>query len=155
LGLHGVKKSSHEELLKVFNNEVWASKARLEWEFDFYHTNIVVADIPGLVNSLENKGSMCVSVSRDPGLKMVFASKVSSLLSKASKYHNESFMLQGKELQKRMGRILHGRILVLAPSKSELKVAEKLVEASCNAPLKWERHRVRELKGLEELLKPP
>jgi len=35
-------------------------------------------------------------------LKMVFASKASSLLSKANKYHNESFELQGKELQKRM-----------------------------------------------------
>ena len=130
-------------------------RSKAQAEFDFYHTDIVVADIPGLVNSLENKGGVCVSVSRDPGLKMVFASKASSLLSKASKYHNESIMIQGEELQKWMGWNLHGRILVLAPSKSELKVAEKLVEASCNAPLKWERHRVRELKGLEELLKPP
>jgi hypothetical protein len=85
---YGVKKSSYEELLKVFNSEVWASEARLKREFDFYHTDIVVADIPGLVNSLENKGGVCISVSRDPGLKMVFASKASSLLSKASKYHN-------------------------------------------------------------------
>jgi hypothetical protein len=152
---YGVKKSSHEELLKVFNNEVWASEARLKREFDFYHTDIVVADIPGLVNSLENKGGICVSVSRDPGLKMVFASKASSLLSKASKYHNESFRLQGRELQRRMGRILLGRILVLAPSKSELKVVEKLVEASCDAPLKWEGCRVRKLSELMELLKPP
>ncbi|MEM0005036.1 MAG: hypothetical protein QXN97_06870 [Desulfurococcaceae archaeon] len=114
---YGVKKSSYEELLKVFNNEVWASEARLKREFDFYHTDVVVADIPGLVNSLENKGGVCVSVSRDPGLKMVFASKASSLLSKVSKYHNESFRLHGKELQKRMGRVLLGRILVLAPSK--------------------------------------
>jgi hypothetical protein len=44
---------------------------------------------------------------------------------------------------------------VLAPSKSELKVIEKLVEASCNAPLKWERRRVRKLGELMELLKPP
>jgi hypothetical protein len=43
----------------------------------------------------------------------------------------------------------------LAPSKSELKVIEKLVEASCNAPLKWERRRVRKLSDLEELLRPP
>jgi len=152
---YGVKKSSYEELLKVFNNEVWVGEARLKREFDFYYTDIVVADIPGLVNSLENKSGVCVSVSRDPGLKMVFASKASSLLSKASKYHNESFRLHGKELQRRMGRILLGRILVLAPSKSELKVIEKLVEASCNAPLKWERRRVRKLSELVELLKPP
>jgi hypothetical protein len=152
---YGVKKSSYEELLRVFNSEVWASEARLKREFDFYHTDIVVADIPGLVNSLENKSGVCVSVSRDPGLKMVFASKASSLLSKASKYRNESFRLQGKELQRRMGRILLGRILVLAPSKSELKVVEKLVEVSCNAPLKWERRRVGKLSDLEELLRPP
>ncbi|MCC6024583.1 MAG: ATP-binding protein, partial [Thaumarchaeota archaeon] len=152
---YGVKKSSHEELLRVLGNEVWVGEARLKREFDFYHTDIVVADVPGLVNSLEGVGGVCVSVSRDPGLKMVFASKASSLLSKASKYHNESFRLQGKELQKRMSRVLLGRILVLAPSKSELKVIEKLVEASCNAPLKWEKRRVRKLSDLTELLKPP
>jgi len=152
---YGVKKSSYEELHKVFNNEVWVGEARLKREFDFYYTDIVVADIPGLVNSLENKSGVCVSVSRDPGLKMVFASKASSLLSKASKYHNDSFRLHGKELQKRMGRALLGRILVLVPSKSELRVVEKLVEASCNAPLKWERRRVRKLSELMELLRPP
>jgi hypothetical protein len=152
---YSVKKSSYEELLRVLGNEVWVGEARLKREFDFYHTDIVVADIPGLVNSIENKSGVCVSASRDPGLKMVFASKASSLLSKASKYHNESFRLQGKELQKRMGRILLGKILVLASSKSELKVVEKLVEASCNAPLKWERRRVRKLSDLTELLKPP
>ena len=152
---YGVKKSSYEELLRVLGNEVWASEARLKREFDFYYTDVVLADVPGLVNSLENKGGVCISVSRDPGLKMIFASKASSLLSKASKYHNESFRLQGKELQKRMGRVLLGRILVLAPSKSELKVVEKLVEASCNAPLKWERRRARKPSDLEELLRPP
>jgi len=65
----GVKKSSYEELLKVFNSEVWASEARLKRELDFYYTDIVVADIPGLANSLENKGGVCISASRDPGLK--------------------------------------------------------------------------------------
>ena len=143
---YGVKKSSYEEFFKVFGSEVWAGEARLKREFDFYHTDIVVADIPGLVNSLENKSGVCVSVSRDPGLKMVFASKASSLLSKASKYHNESFRLQGKELQRRMGRILLGRILVLAPSKNELKVIEKLVETSCNTSLKWRRRGMNEAK---------
>lgn len=88
-------------------------------------------------------------------MKMVFASKASSLLSKASKYHNELFRLQGKELQRRMNKILLGRILVLAPSKNELKAIEKLVEASCNAPLRWERRRVKKTEGLEELLRPP
>jgi hypothetical protein len=83
---YGVKKSSHEELLRVLGNEVWVSEARLKREFDFYYTDIVVADVPGLVNSLESKGGVCISVSRDPGLKMVFASKASSPLSKASKY---------------------------------------------------------------------
>ena len=130
---YGVKRSSYEELLKVFGSGVWASEARLKREFDFYYTDIVLSDLPGLANSLEDMGGICISVSRDPGLKMVFASKASSLLSKASKYHNESFRLQGKELQKRMGKVLLGRILVLAPSKNELK----LVEISCNTPLKW------------------
>jgi len=54
-----------------------------------------------------------------------------------------------------MGKVLLGRILVLAPSKSELKVVEMLVEASCNAQLKWERRRAKELSEFVELLKPP
>jgi hypothetical protein len=66
---YGVKKSSYEELLRVLGNEVWAGEARLKREFDFYHTDIVVADIPGLVNSLESKGGVCVSVSRDTGVE--------------------------------------------------------------------------------------
>ena len=52
-----------------------------------------------------------------------------------------------------MGKALLGRILMLAPSNSELKVVEKLVEAFCNAPMKWERRRAKELSELTELLK--
>ena len=100
---YGVKRASYEELFNVLGGEVWAGETRLKREFDFYYTDIVVADVPGLLNSLESKGGVCISVSRDPGLKMLFASKASSLLSKASKYHNESFRLQGKELKKRVG----------------------------------------------------
>ena len=80
---YGVKKSSHEELLRVLGNEVWVGEARPEREFDFYHTDIVVADTPGLANSLGNKSSVLIPVSRHPKLKMVFASKASSLLTKA------------------------------------------------------------------------
>jgi hypothetical protein len=47
----------------VLGGEVWAGEARLKREFDFYHTDMLVADIPGLVDSLESKGGMCVSVS--------------------------------------------------------------------------------------------
>jgi len=152
---YGVKRSSYEELLKIFDGMVWAGEVRLRREFDFYYTDIVVSDVPGLVNSLNGRGGVCVSVSRDPSLKMVFANKASSLLSKASKYHNEAFRLQGKELQKRMSKVVLGRILVLAPSKSELKMLEKLVSASCNVQLRWERRRVKSLGDLEKLLKPP
>ena len=129
---YGVKRSSYEELLGVFDGVVWAGEARLKREFDFYYTDIVVSDVPGLVNSLSGKGSVCVSVSRDPSLKTVFASKTPSLLNKALKYHNEAYKLQGKKLKRRMSRIMLSRILVLAPSKSELKLLEKLVSASCN-----------------------
>ena len=59
-----VKKSGYEEFSKVFGSELWVGEARLKHEFDFYHTDIVVSDIPGLVNSLENKGGMCIAVSR-------------------------------------------------------------------------------------------
>lgn len=59
---------------------------------------------------------VCISVSRDPSLKVVFASKVSSLLNKTLKYHNEAYKLQDKELQKRLSKIVLGKLLVLAPS---------------------------------------
>jgi len=152
---YGVKRSSYEDLFRIFGNVVWAGDARLKQEFDFYYTDIVVSDIPGLVNFLSGKGGVCVSVSRDPGLKMMFASKASSLLNKALKYHNEAYKLQGKELQGRLSKIVLGRILVLAPSKSELKVFEKLVSASCNVQLRWERCKVKSPGELEKLLKPP
>lgn len=94
---YGVRRSSYEELLGVFDGMVWAGEARLKREFDFYYTDIFVSDVPGLVNSLGGREVVCISVSRDPGLRMVFASKAASLLSKASKYNNESFELQGRE----------------------------------------------------------
>ena len=71
---YGVRKSSYEEFFNVFEGIAWVGDARLKREFDFYYTDIVVSDIPGLVNSLSSRGGVCVSVSRDPGLKMVFAS---------------------------------------------------------------------------------
>jgi len=88
-------------------------------------------------------------------LKMVFASKASSPLNKALKHHNEAYKLQGKELQRRMSKVILGRILVIALSKSKLKVLEKLVSASCNAQLRWERCKVKSPGELEKLLKPP
>jgi hypothetical protein len=93
---YGVKRTSHEELFSVLGGEVWDCEARLKREFDFYYTDIVVADVLGLVNSLESKGDVYISASRDPCHKIVFASKAFSLFSKASKYHNESLRLQGK-----------------------------------------------------------
>jgi hypothetical protein len=53
---YGVRRFGYEELLKVFGGEVWASEARLKREFDFYYTDIVLSDLPGLVNSLEGVG---------------------------------------------------------------------------------------------------
>jgi len=64
---YGVKKSSYEELLKVFGGEVWAGEARLKREFDFYYTDVVLADVPGLVNSLESKGDVCILSPETPG----------------------------------------------------------------------------------------
>ena len=40
----------------MFSSEAWAVEARLRREFDFYHTDIVLSDLPGFVNSLEGKG---------------------------------------------------------------------------------------------------
>jgi hypothetical protein len=59
-----VKKSGYEEFFKVFGSEVWVSEARLKHEFYFCHADIIEADIPGLVNSPENKGGMRITVSR-------------------------------------------------------------------------------------------
>lgn len=55
LRFYGVTRSSYEELFKVLGNMVWTNDVRLKRRFDFHYTgtDIVVADTPGLVNSLE------------------------------------------------------------------------------------------------------
>lgn len=60
----GVKRSNYEELFKILSSEVWIGEARLKREFGFYYTDIVVADIPGLVNSLESKDGVHLYLSR-------------------------------------------------------------------------------------------
>jgi hypothetical protein len=62
---YGVKRASYEELFNVLGGEVWDGGSRLKHEFDFYYTDIVVADVPGLVNSLESKGGMCIPKTQD------------------------------------------------------------------------------------------
>jgi hypothetical protein len=55
---YGVRKSSYREVLKEFGCEVWVGEARPRREFDFYRTDIVLSDLPGLVNSLESVGDV-------------------------------------------------------------------------------------------------
>jgi len=54
---YGARGSSYEELLGVFDGIVWVGEVRLKREFDFYYTDILVSDVPGLMNSLNERGS--------------------------------------------------------------------------------------------------
>lgn len=145
----GVSKSSYEDLLKVFGGGVRASDARLKSSFDFWFTDVVVSDLPGLVNSLGDEvGGVCVSVSRDPGLRLVFTNHVTKLMSRAVSE-------QAKLLRSRINRVMLGKVLALALSKQGQKTVEELVEASTNVRLRWERRKVRKPEELEKLLQPP
>ncbi|MEM1694697.1 MAG: ATP-binding protein, partial [Ignisphaera sp.] len=150
----GVSRASYDEILQLFNNEIYASEARLKKSFDFWFIDIIVSDIPGLVNSLE-VGGVCIGVSRDPDLRMVFANEISKLMNKSIKYNNQAYKEKAKLLRNRMNRVLLGKILVLAPDKNTRKYIEKLVESSCSARLSWERKKIKKASDLEKLLQPP
>ncbi|MEM4485882.1 MAG: ATP-binding protein [Zestosphaera sp.] len=151
----GVSKASHDSVLQLFNNEVYVSEARLKNSFDFWFTDVVITDLAGLVNSLEGVGGVCVGVSRDPGLRMVFANEVSKLMSKSVKYDNQSYGERAKLLRRRVNKVVLGKILVLAPDRKAGKYVEKLVEGSCSARLSWEGGKVKSAADLGKLLQPP
>ncbi|MEM1842239.1 MAG: ATP-binding protein [Ignisphaera sp.] len=148
-------KTSYDNVLQLFNNEIHASEAKLKNSFDFWFTDIVVSDVPGLVNSLDIVGGVCISVSRDPGLRMVFAGEVSKLMNKSIKYNNQAYREKAKFLRNRVNKVILGKILVLAPDKKTRKYIEKLVESSCSARLSWERKKIKKVSDLEKLLQPP
>ncbi|MEM4958403.1 MAG: ATP-binding protein [Nanopusillaceae archaeon] len=151
----GVSRASYDSILQLFSNEIHVSEARLKNSFDFWFTDIVVSDIPGLVNSLEAVGGVCVGVSRDPGLRMVFAGEVSKLMSKSVRYNNQAYREKAKLLRNRVNKVVLGKILILAPDKNTRKYIEKLVESSCSARLSWERRKIKKAGDLEKLLQPP
>lgn len=151
----GISKASLDSVLQLFNNEIHVSDARLKNSFDFWFTDTVVSDIPGLVNSLEHVGGVCIGVSRDPGLRMVFASEVSKLMNKSIKYNNQAYRERAKLLRSRINKVVLGKILVIAPDKKTRRYIEKLVESSCSARLSWERRKIKKASDLEKILQPP
>ncbi|MEM1561118.1 MAG: DUF87 domain-containing protein, partial [Ignisphaera sp.] len=151
----GISKTSYDEILQLFNNEIYVSEARLKNSFDFWFTDIVISDVAGIVNSLEVVGGVCVGVSRDPGLRMVFANEISKLMNKAIKYNNQAYRERAKLLRNRVNKVVLGKILILAPDKNTRKYIEKLVESSCSARLSWERKKIKKVSDLEKLLQPP
>ncbi|MEM4481629.1 MAG: DUF87 domain-containing protein, partial [Desulfurococcaceae archaeon] len=151
----GVSKASYNSILQLFNSEIHASDARLKNCFDFWFTDIVVSDIAGLVNSLNSVSGVCVSIARDPGLKMVFANEISKLMNKSVKYNNQAYRERAKLLRNRVSKVVLGKVLLLAPDKKSRKLIEKLVEGSCSVRLSWERKKARKQCDLERLLQPP
>ncbi len=151
----GVSEASYRDVLELLNNEVCVSDARLKNGLDFLLSDLVVSDIPGLVNSLEFPGGVCISVSRDPGLRRVFVNEVSKLMNKSIRYSDQAYSERAKLLRNRVNKALLGRIVLLAPDKRARKRIEELVEASCSIQLSWSRRKVKKPKDLEKSLRPP
>jgi DNA-binding MarR family transcriptional regulator/energy-coupling factor transporter ATP-binding protein EcfA2 len=153
----GVKKTSYEDLLKIFGGKVFASEARLRRSYDFWFTDFAVADIPGLVNGLASsgvRGGICIAVSKDPGLHYLLSSKASKLMQQALKSGNQAYKIQARELMNRATKLFIGKVLVLAGDKQNRKSIERLVESACTAPVRWLRDSVRDAEALEKKLKP-
>lgn len=150
-----VEKVSYGDVLKIFGSEVRVSEARLKNSFDFWFTDVVVSDVPGLVNSLEMVGGVCVSASKDPGLRAVFAKQVAKLAQRAVKYGDQVYREHARLLRNRVSKVVLGAVVVLASDKETQEYIERLVEASCNVRLRWERRKARNTKEVEEVLKPP
>ena len=154
-GYFGVREKSYEDLFKMFGGFVWVAEFRLKQFKDAWFSDLIISDLPGLINSLNFLGGICVSVSRDPGLRSVLYGMLSNLSKKALKQNNLALRLQVSEAQKKIPKLLLGKVLALASSKTDLRNLCELVKASSSLKLKWVVRKAKDSKELKNLLRPP
>ncbi|MEO3993836.1 MAG: DUF87 domain-containing protein [Desulfurococcaceae archaeon TW002] len=154
-GYFGVSEKSYEDLLKIFKGVAWVAEFRLKRCNELWFSDLIISDLPGLINSLGFPGGVCVSVSRSSELRSVLLRKLATLSKKALKQENMVLKLQLSEMQKKIPKLILGRILALASSKEDLKSLCGLIRASSTLELKWFTRKVADPEELSFLLSPP
>ncbi|MFN3268818.1 MAG: hypothetical protein ACK416_06135, partial [Zestosphaera sp.] len=51
-GYFGVSEKSYEDLLKIFKEVVWVADFRLKRHSELWFSDLIISDLPGLINSL-------------------------------------------------------------------------------------------------------
>jgi len=154
-GFFGVYERSYGDLLKTFKGVVWVAESRLKRSNELWFSDLIISDLPGLINSLSFPGGVCVSVSRDPRVRLLLLKRLATLSKKASKQENLTLKLQSSEMLKKIHKLVLGKVLVLAGSRGDLKNLCDLVRASSTVELKWVLRRTADPEVLASLVKPP
>lgn len=154
-GFFGVYEKSYEDFLKIFKGVVWVAESRLKRSSELWFSDLIISDLPGLINSLNFPGGVCVSVSKDPGVRLLLLRRLAALSKKALKQDNLMLRLQSSEMQKKIHKLVLGKVLALAGSRESLKNLCDLVRASSTIELKWVVCKTADAEELAGLVKPP
>ncbi|MEM2018990.1 MAG: hypothetical protein QXM34_04450, partial [Zestosphaera sp.] len=154
-GFFGVYERSYGDLLKTFKGVVWVAESRLKRSNELWFSDLIISDLPGLINSLSFPGGVCVSVSRDPRVRLLLLKRLATFSKKASKQENLTLKLQSSEMLKKIHKLVLGKVLVLAGSRGDLKNLCDLVRASSTVELKWVLRKTADPEVLASLVKPP
>lgn len=154
-GFFGVYEKNYGDFLKIFKGVVWVAESRLKRSNELWFSDLIISDLPGLVNSLNFPGGVCVSVSKDPGVRLLLLRRLAALSKKALKQDNLMLRLQSSEMQKKIHKLVLGKVLALAGSRESLKNLCNLVRASSTIELKWVVCKTADAEELAGLVKPP
>jgi DNA helicase HerA-like ATPase len=151
----GVRERGYGDLLKLFGGVLWVADFRLKRVDDAWFSDLIISDLPGLVNSLDSPGGICVSVSRSSELAPLLIRRVAALYRKALKEGDPVLRLRASAMQKKIPKLLLGRVLALASGGGELRKLCGLVRESSTIDLRWVTRKVVDGEGLSVLLRPP
>jgi hypothetical protein len=151
----GVRERGYGDLLKLFGGVLWIADFRLKRVDDAWFSDLIISDLPGLVNSLDSPGGICVSVSRSSELAPLLIRRVAALYRKALKEGDPVLRLRASAMQKKIPKLLLGRVLALASGGGELRKLCGLVRESSTIDLRWVTRKVVDGEGLSVLLRPP
>lgn len=151
----GVREKSYGDLLKLFGGVVWVAEFKLKRGDDVWFSDLIISDLPGLVNSLSFPGGVCVSVSKDPGLVPLLLRRVATTYKKALEQEDPVLRLRASAMQKKIPKLLLGKVLALASDKEGLRKLCGLVKESSTLNFRWVTREVADPEKLKVLLRPP
>lgn len=154
-GFFGVYEKNYGDLLKIFRGVAWVAESRLKRSNELWFSDLIISDLPGLIDSLSFSGGVCVSVSKDPRVRLLLLRRLAALSKKALIRGDSMFRLQYSEMLKKIHALVLGKVLALAGSRESLKNLCDLVKASSSIELKWVTRKIANAEELAGLVRPP